>query len=62
MGTENKGKWVDVKERMPQKTGWYDVKTKYQIGPLNLPLSTTMDGKFVWVIPDESIITHWFDE
>ena len=36
MGTENKGKWVDVKERMPQKTGWYDVKTKYQIGPLNL--------------------------
>ena len=55
---QNSEVWVSVKERMPTKTGWYEVKTKYNF-TMDIALSKTMEGKLVWVIPNESLITHW---
>ncbi len=52
--------WVAVEERLPTKTGWYKAKTKHNL-ICDVPLSRTMGGKLVWVVPDESVITHWRD-
>lgn len=50
--------WVSVEERLPTETGWYKVKTKHNFTS-DAPLSRTLGGKLVWVVPDESLITHW---
>ncbi len=50
-------KWVSVEERLPTKTGWYDVRTKS--GDVSVPLTRTLSGKLVWVAPDQISITHW---
>ena len=50
--------WASIKERIPAKTGWYKVKTKYDF-TMDIALSKTMKGKLVWVIPDESLVTYW---
>ncbi len=53
--------FVSVEERMPTKTGWYEVKTKH--GYLtDAPLSKTALGKLIWVVPDDTIITHWLEK
>lgn len=49
--------WVSIDDRMPDKAGWYKIKTIH--GEYEAPLSTNLKGDFVWVLPDSSIITHW---
>lgn len=49
--------WIDVKENPPQKIGWYKIKTIH--GEYEACVSTTWSGKLVWVVPDDSIITHY---
>ena len=51
--------WVDVKNELPSKPGWYKVRTKYSNDESEVPYSTTLSGQLVWVLPDPSIITHW---
>ena len=53
--------WISVKERLPDDTGWYKVKFANG-GEVVAPLSTTMSGKKVWVVPDENSITHWMPD
>lgn len=49
--------WIDAKTNPPKKVGWYKIKTPY--GEFEAPVSNTQSGKLVWVLPDESIVTHW---
>jgi len=50
--------WIKCSERLPENVGFYKVKTsKEPIG--EVAYSKTFGGKFVWVIPDGIIITHW---
>lgn len=49
--------WIDVKTNPPKEIGWYKIKTLY--GEFEAPVSVNTNGKLVWVIPDESIITHY---
>lgn len=52
--------WISVKERLPNKVGWYKVKApllkeiEYEV-----PFVNTENGKLIWLVPDDSIITHW---
>lgn len=45
---------------MPDKVGWYKIKTQYGIG--EAPVSRTLGGKLVWVVPGAELITHWAEE
>jgi hypothetical protein len=49
--------WIDVNNRLPEKIGWYKVKTIH--GEFEAPFVNTINGNLVWVLPDPSIITHW---
>jgi len=53
--------WISVHDRLPQKTGWYKVKTIYG-DEITVPISTTLGGKLVWVFPNENIIQYWKDK
>lgn len=52
-------KWVSINERMPTKVGWYNVKTKVSNEVIPVPFARVSNGKFTWILPDETIITHW---
>lgn len=49
--------WISVKEKLPEHPGWYKVKT--ETGEYVAPFCSTLSGAMVWVVPDESAITHW---
>lgn len=53
--TEN---WISIQESMPTETGWYKVRL-ISGAEFEVPLSITLAGKLVWVIPNELSITHW---
>ena len=52
--------WHDA-ETMPTKAGWYNCLL-LDGQKLQIPASTTLAGKVVWVIPDPSVIVKWQDK
>lgn len=57
MNNVSKEGWISVDERLPDKVGWYRVKTDY--GETDAPFARTASNKLVWVVPDTVKITHW---
>lgn len=51
--------WISVNNGLPEEGGFYRVKLNTTNVVLKAPFSFTMSGKGVWVVPDETIITHW---
>lgn len=49
--------WISVKERLPEKKGWYRIQTPN--GFYEAPFVHSLGGKLVWVVPNPSDITHW---
>lgn len=54
--------FICIIERLPTKVGWYNVKTKISDEIVSVPFAMMTNGKFTWVLPDPTIITHWEDE
>lgn len=52
------GEWIDAKKEQPNQFGWYRIKTIH--GEYEAPFVRNGHGVLQWVVPDESIITHWF--
>lgn len=49
--------WINIKEKLPERSGWYQIKTT--MGEYEAPYAKTLEGKMIWVVPDEKMITHW---
>ena len=49
--------WINVKDNPPTEIGWYKIKTNH--GEFEACVSTNLNGELVWVVPDDSIITHY---
>lgn len=49
--------WVDINKESPPVTGWYKIKTT--MGEYEAPYGRDASGNFLWVVPDEKMITHW---
>lgn len=49
--------WISIKNGLPEDGGFYEVLTPH--GQYEAPFSFTQKGVGKWVVPDESIITHW---
>lgn len=55
--TEDLTGWISIKEKLPLKKGWYKIKTT--MGDYQAPFVRNSNGGMSWVVPDESMITHW---
>ena len=52
--------WIDINERKPDKVGWYKIKMpEMRQVEYEAPFVRNMKGELVWVVPDETLITHW---
>lgn len=49
--------WIDIKKEAPKEIGYYEIKTIH--GDFEAPFVRSLSGKMVWVLHDESIISHW---
>lgn len=49
--------WININERKPSKSGWYKIKTT--MGDYEAPYAKNVKGEMVWVMPDETMLTHW---
>ena len=51
--------WVDINERKPEKAGWYKIKmSEMRQVEYEAPYIHNGKGDLVWVVPDETLITH----
>jgi hypothetical protein len=51
--------WISVKERLPEKPGWYEVKTKSG-KTAKIPFASILSGKQMrWAVLIETEIAYW---